>query len=193
MVGRLERRFLGPRRIRQVAAHAAGEHVAAAARDRIDHAAGEAAVFSRHRRGQDLCFLDRFLDEKVVRPREKVVADVDAVKQEHVVVGDGAGDGHLIHVRRVVGQAGCELGDQRRRAAGRQAFDLGGANGRPAGARAHQRRLGRSDLHGCRHAFGLQRRIEPLHSADRHAKRAVYRLEAGELKGDPVLAGREAL
>ena len=123
--GLFERRLVGPRRVRQVAADAAREHVAAALGDGVDDAAGEAAVFGGHRRGQDLRFLDRFFDEQIVGTREQVVADVDAVEQEHVVVGDRARDGDLVDVRRVVGEAGRELGDQRRRAAGRQRLDLG--------------------------------------------------------------------
>ena len=71
-----------------------------------------------------LRLLDRVLDEDVVRRAEQVVVHVDAVDHEHVVVGEAAGDRHLSAVRRVRGQARRELGDQRRRPAGRQLVDL---------------------------------------------------------------------
>ena len=69
---------------------------------------------------QDLDFLDRLLDEQRVRLAEHVVVDVDAVHQEDVVVGEAAADRHLIVVRRVVGEAGRQLGE-RRTACGRPA------------------------------------------------------------------------
>ena len=46
--------------------------------------------------GQDLGLFDRFFDEEVVGARQQVVADVHAVEQEHVVVGDGARDRDLL-------------------------------------------------------------------------------------------------
>ena len=76
-----------------------GEAVAAALRDRVDHAAGEPAVLRRDAGCQDLRLLDRVLDEEILRLREQVVVDVDAVDHEHVVEREGAVDDQLVGVR----------------------------------------------------------------------------------------------
>ncbi len=69
---------------------------------------------------EHLRFLDRVLDEQVVVVAEQVVVDVDTVHQEHVVARERAADGDLPGVGTVVGEAGRELGDEERRAAGGQ-------------------------------------------------------------------------
>ena len=108
---RLERRSDRPVGLVEVRAKAPGEGIGATLGDRVDHATGESAVLGRDPGCEDLHFLDRILDEQVVDRAEEVVVDVDAVDQEHVVVGERAVDHNLIVVRRVVGQPWSELGD----------------------------------------------------------------------------------
>ena len=98
-------------RVREVDPGAAGELVAAALGDDVDHAAGELAVLGGDARGQHLGLFDRALDEEVVGGAEDRVHDVDAVDHDGVVVGEPAVDLDLAGVGRVVVEARGQLGD----------------------------------------------------------------------------------
>ena len=190
-LARLERRLVGPRRVAEVVAVGARVDVAAALGDDVDDAAREAPVLRRDARGEHLRLLDGVLDEQVVARAEDVVVDVDAVDQEDVVVGERARDRHLAGVRAVVGQAGRELGDVERRAAGRQLVDQRlvevGADGR---IRDDGRGFGpHGDLLGHR-----GRRHRDVHfdgPPERDARRPLDRRHAVHLDGDDVLARRQ--
>ena len=85
---------------------------------------------------------------------------------------------------------GRELGDERRRAAGRQQLDLGGADVRAAAAPRQQRR--RRRRHGHRFGDGrAQRHVEALDRSEADAHHAGHGLEAGELELEGVVAGGE--
>ena len=153
----LERRLLAPRGVREVGPEAARELVPAALGDGVDGAAPEAAELGGDARGEDLGLLDRVLDEHVVRGAEGAVCDVDTVDQEQVVVGEAAGDRHLVGVRGVVGEPWGELRDGGDRAAGGEGVDLPGTVvGAGLGRRDRRGRLGRDDhaLLDPRHAHG---------------------------------------
>ena len=86
---------------------------AAAPGDGVDDAAAEAAELGGDAGRQHLRLLDRVFDEQVLRLREQVVVDVDAVDHEHVVEGERAVDDDLADaaagralVRRVLIDAG---------------------------------------------------------------------------------------
>src|SRR5262249_51205207 len=114
------RRQLGPVVVGEIETIAAGEQIAAALGDRVDHAAGEAAVFGGDAGGQDLGLIDRILDVEGVGVAEQIVVHVHAIDQERVVVGERAGNRELPGVRRVRRQAGREERDVLQRAPERQ-------------------------------------------------------------------------
>ena len=113
-----------PRRVREVHAAAARERVAAALGDRVDDAAGEAAVLGGDAGGEHLRLLDRVLDEQVLRLREQVVVDVDAVDHEHVVERERAVDDDLAGVGRVLGHVRRQRRDALDGARRRERVDL---------------------------------------------------------------------
>ena len=98
------------------------------------HAAGEAAVLGGDARGQNLRLFNGVLDEQILRLREQVVVDVDAVDHEHVVEREAAVDRDLTCVWRVFGEARGESGDSLKRSRNSEEIDLIllviGANGR---------------------------------------------------------------
>jgi hypothetical protein len=87
----LEGRLRGPGVVGQVDPQRAAEVVAAALGDGVDDTAGEAAELGRGAGGDHLRFGNRVFDEEIVRGAEQIVVHVDAVDQEHVVVGERAG------------------------------------------------------------------------------------------------------
>ena len=185
----LERRLHRPRRVQQVHAPAARERVAAALGHRVDDAAAESAVLGRDARGQHRGFLDGVLNEQVLRLREQVVVDVDAVDHEHVVPCEGAIDDDLPGIGRPLGHVGRErryaLDGARRRE--RDDFFLAnvGANGRCGD---HRRRF-RDDLDRLRQRARRQRHVLRDLQAHGHRRRLLDRRKAAQFKCHVVLAG----
>ena len=187
----LEGRRGRPRGVDEVDAAAAGKAVAAALRDRVHHAAAKPAVFRGDPGRENLRLLDGILDEQVLRRREDVVVDVDAVDHEHVVERETAVDDDLKRVRRVLGQARRKLSDTLDRAWRRQQLDLVvlevGADDR--------RRDGRRRFRDNRHALRDAGRPDRDVLFDRQTEQDVGRLpdgaEATQLERHLVVARRE--
>ena len=181
-----ERRRGRPVRVHEVHAGAAGEGVAAALGDRVDHAAGETAVLRGNAGGQHLRLLDRVLDEQVLRLREQVVVHVDAVDHEDVVEGHGAVDHHLPRVGRVLGDAGRQRRDPLEGARRGERFNLlvfeVGADDRGC----DRRRLRGGDLDDFAHAARLNGDVLLDGEAERQRHRPLHVAKAAQGEGERV-------
>ncbi len=170
---------------------APGEGVAAALGDRVDHAAGETAVFGGNARRQHLRLLDGVFDEQVLRLREQVVVHVDAVDHEDVVEGHCAVDDHLPGVGRVLRDAGRQRCDPLERARCGERLNLlvleVGADDR-CGNRRWKRR---GDLHLFAHAGRLNRRVLFDGETERQRRRPRHVSEPAQRELQRVGARRQ--
>ena len=112
------------RGITQVLAEAAAERIAAALRDDVDDAAGEAAIRRRDAMSQHARLENRVLDEQVVGGAEQVVVHVDAVHHEDVVEAEGASDDQLSRREGIARDARREFGNVNRPSSDRKGVDV---------------------------------------------------------------------
>ena len=186
-----ERRRGRPRRILEVDPAGAGKGVAPALRHRVDHAAAEPSVLGGDSRRQHLRFLNRVLDEQVLRLRELVVVDIDAVDHEHVVERKRAVDDDLVGIGRILAHGRGQLRDALQGAWRRQLLDFlireVGADDR----RRDRRRCLDHHANRLSHSRRLHAHVLLDDEAQLHGRLLRDRREAAQLEREFVVARRK--
>ena len=190
-----ERRQRAPVVVVQAGAERAAEAVAAGLGDGVDDAAAEAAELGRDARRGDRRFLQRVLDVDRHGAAAHVVLRDDAVHQHEVLRRDAARDRELGNAgvaRSGAQHAGRQRGRRLDAAIERQVLDqrlLERRRRADAGGEGVGDAAGDGD--GLRDAGDLQLRVEGDGSGGRDQRRLLGGLEALQLEGQRVLAGRQ--